>query len=643
MHIKKISYFVLTGLITTIMMMGCNSETSVKYNPDSNTTVPDIGEGEEGSFSGEVLGNFLEELAGGAGGEIGSDVVGNLLALLGWGDSGDNKQDKMLENIDNKLDLIAGEISSLENEFSGLAKEILTHEDTNLIQDLWPKTNIKNIKRAKGAVDAMRYDNNETVGLGEGNKTKIRGFASTWIDGDINEGMKDIDGIYDSINGTASADDIGIFSLYTKRALRNLGVDQEYLFQGYKSLESFASQLLGYQATAINYTVDSYKALDDNVSAQKRFNCFYETNNEADSCNILYNEVGNMNYNYSFMYNAISLVLHDAPIYDPFLHPVAEEILKRAEFYNLTVRGAKAYGLHIFHISTADMSKSPDTLYVAKDKEKLYPCTSSRYVVEGRQYDFWTEGNKVKPSTDYNVVEYVCDAVPNGNYVIYESDALDAKDLGVATVEQYDTSYEQNSSGKISYGFTLLTNNMPNHYPLSSPNWSIQKPKSDNYHSHTDIHFPKSWSIVTKAEYNDATLYKSKARVELDGHFNYNGDHSKTMTIDYKTQFYVKAKSEYADAYAYSHYTIGVYDSNDEKVVTEKENYTLKAGPGHSYDGTKTISNHMSFTAKPGHGYYIYINMVSTATNEDGGDDQLPYAETNLNSVYYIHMMFENK
>ena len=652
MKMKKTLFLIVTCVLVVGMLGGCQSKVSFTNDSnETNTTVPGMGEREEGDFSGEVLGNFLEELAGSVGGEVESDAIGYLLSLLGWGSSGNSQQNEVLANINHELDVIAEEISYLEGEFAGLIKNVLKKEDRNLLQELWPTDAVKDIANAKSTIDNMRYENNLTVGLGEANQTKIINFANAWIEGTGEHsgmGMADVGAIYDSVNGTASADNIGIFSLYVERALINLGFDHTYLWKGYQSLESFASRLLGYQASAVNYTAEAYRARKDEDDADASIDCFYKANNLSPSCNILYNEVANIDKKYSFMYNAISLVLQDAPFYDTFLHSEAEEILKRAEFYTLTVRGVKTYGVHIFHISTADMPKSPDTLYIAKERTTFYPCTPTRHVVEGRIYDTWTEGNKVETGNDYNVVEYVCEEVPNGLYGVFDSEVfLGENILGSVSVKQYDASYRENSSGDIRYGFGVVAYNMPDHYPLSSPNWSIQKPSADNYHSYVDIHFPKSWSIVTKAEYHAPYESKRKARVELDGHFNYNGVKERTMYIDYSAQIYVKAKAQkYSDAYAYSHYTVGVYDCdyygpNKGKVLVEKENFTLEAGPGHSYYGPRNIGNYMQFKAKPGHGYYFYINLVSSTKNKDiAFNPGTPMAWTNLNEIYHIYVMF---
>jgi len=84
--------------------------------------------------------------------------------------------------------------------------------------------------------------------------------------------------------------------------------------------------LIALTVVTLNATVPSY----DNVTR------LYTAMDNA-----LYNEIGNMDNNYSFIYNAVNLILRDAPLYHSFLPDSAVSVLKRAEFYRLLTTGVK--------------------------------------------------------------------------------------------------------------------------------------------------------------------------------------------------------------------------------------------------------------------------------------------------------------
>jgi len=288
------------------------------------------------------------------------------------------------------------------------------------------------------------------------------------------------------------------------------------------------------------------------------------------------------------------------------------------------------------------MKKSPDTLYVAKNRTKDYPCTASRHTVKGGVYDFWV-GNSVKSSTDYNVVEYHCSVPESGTYDIFPSNDLQAERLGSTTVSQYDTHYDVNESGAILYGFALLTGRTYDRFPLSSDKWYVQIPHKDNYNSKVTVHFPDSWSIITSANHHGESSVDSetKARAELDGHFTYAGNDPRTVYIDYHAGFYMRAYAPWSEGEgggnSYSEVTVGIYDVNASKVVTESTKLSLHASTDHP-DLKKDPADERAvakFMAEPGKTYYIFFDMLSHNCCLDG-----QYAKTNLNSIFHLYVKF---
>lgn len=644
MSITKIRVFIgIVGLIT-VLMIGCGSSntnyivTHTESNStDDNSTDDNSTKIVSENFTGSAFGLILESLARGMLTEVGGDVMGNFLSLLGWGDSGNSDDTQILNDIDAKITAIGTEITQMENQLTSIMHELkfIDYDIKNTIN--WPSSAISHINYTSGYMQGLNVNNT----AGEGNHTKIKNLAVAILD--INDGTGEkVTEIHDAIT-LGDGDGVGLIQNYILLLLSNMSYNDENLESAYKGLEHFTSILLNNQVTGVNLVIEANKALDDNESAQEYLNCFVNNDSNIPQCNMLYNEIDNLNNPNSFIYNAVSLVLRDAPIYDPFLPPSAEAIFKQAEFYRLMVTGTKntEFGLRIFHISTADMEKSPDTLYVAKDRISAYSCEASRHTVTGRAYDYW-KGNTVKASTNYNVVEYSCDGnIPNGIYQIYASPDLDSKSMGSAAVSQYDTNYDQNSSGSISYGFGLVTHNIPNHFTQSSDKWTIQKPSKDNYNSSTSGS-ANDWPVKAYAS-NKKYGYESNAHIELDGHFYYDKDAEKrTMHVSYHAKFYTKAEAPFSNATgggdAYSYYYVGVYDATNKTYASSdcknKTYYRLHASSTHKYSSHHDVYNHCSFTAEPGHHYYVYFKMIA---NECCNPDTI--AESELDTVYRVYIM----
>jgi len=633
MTIKKIGVFIGTVGLITALVIGCgssNTNTNENNSTGAENNSTEIGL-EAGNFYGATFSFILKGLANGMLSYATGDVMGNFLALLGGGDSGNAEEMNELKNIDSKLTQISNELVTIEGELEEILTDIKVSEDSIKNDVDWPRDAVNNITTATQALQELGVDVNGTkIKPGEGNHTKIANLASDILSAGGYDIPLQVMSIYNAIEGNPTP----LLSNYIDQVMLQLpNNDNENLQNAYQGFEYYTSELLNYQIKGINLVVEAYKAQDDNASAQKYLNCYDSDMYGTSECNLLYKEIGDMDNKTSFIYNAVSLVLKDAPVYDPFLPTSAESILKRAEFYRLLMTGTnpKKFGLRIFYISTADMEKAPDALDANGPGDDPRCDLSSRHTVKGREYDFWND-NTVKPSQDYNVVEYNCGHVPNGKYSIYDHETL----LGYAEVSQYDTNYDLNSSGTISYGFGLVTNNIANRFTLQYDNWHTQTPSADNYYSWYKIHMPDSWSIETKATGGE---YTSKARVELDGKFTYGGSNNKTIYVDYDMQFYVDANSPFYNSQgggdAYCYYKIGIYDSTASKGKVQGTNYRLHAGPDHHYWGTHNVKKTMSFTAEPGHTYFVYINIISEVSAPD-----YVYSKTNLNSIDHIYIRF---
>ena len=646
MTIKKIGVFIATAGLITALVIGCGSSNT--NNNENNSTGAEnnnteIGIGiEAGNFYGSAFSFILKGLANGMLSTVGGDVMGNFLSLLGWGDSGSSKEEQTLKDIDGKLTQISDEFVTIEGELKAILTDIKVSEDSIKNDVDWPRGAINNIDTATQALQELGVDvNGSKIKPGEGNHTKIANLASDILSAGGYDIPLQVMSIYNAIEGNPTP----LLSNYIDQVMLQLPYnDNENLQKAYQGFEYYTSELLNNQIKGVNLVVEAYKAKDDNSSAQKYLDCYDSSKYDDSECNLLYKEIGDMDNKTSFIYNAVSLVLRDAPIYDPFLPTSAESILKRAEFYRLLMTGTddKKFGLRIFHISTADMEKAPDALYASTPGYETRCNESSHHTVIGRAYDFW-EDSTVKASADYNVVEYNCGHVPNGKYSILGSSTTP---LGYTEVNQYDTNYDLNSSGTISYGFGLVTKNIANRFTESSDKWSIQKPSKDNYRSSTSGS-ANSWPIKANAStsknYGDAQ-YESNARIELDGHFIYDEDEEeRTIYVDYHAKFYTKADAPFYNSTgggdAYSYYYVGVWDDTAGTWASgckDSTYYRLHASSTHSYSSHHDIYKYCSFTAKPGHHYYVYFKMIANALAPNWST----VAKSELDTVYRVYIMF---
>lgn len=632
MIIKKMGIFIGTAGLIMALVIGCgssNTDSNIDNidNIDNNDTVVEIG---SVGFTGANFSFILQGLAKGMLTKIGGDVMGNFLSLLGWGDSDNSDEEQTLEDIDDKLTEISDELVHIENQLGVILTEIKVSEDSIKNDVDWPRDAVNEIHTATQELQLLGVNTKP----GEGDQTKIENLASDILGAKYDIPLQVIS-IYTAIEGNPTP----LLSNYVDQVMLQLpNNDNDNLIKAYQGFEYYTSELLNNQIKGVNLVVEAYKAQDDNISAQKYLNCYGSNIYDTSECNILYKEIGDIDNKTSFIYNAVSMVLRDAPIYDPFLPTSAQSILARAEFYRLLMTGAELneYGLHIFHISTADMEKSPNTLYVSKPGFQTTCNVSSSHTVKGREYDFWVD-KTVKVSEDYNVAEYHCN-VPNGEYSIFAE--LD-KPLGTAEVSQYDTKYDLNSSGTISYGFGLVTNNISNRFNESSDKWTTTKRSDENYYSSTSGS-ANDWPIKAYASSNNQYHYESKAHIELEGNFYYDKDaEERTMHVAYYARFAAKVTVPYTSLWggdAYTYVWVGVHDVTTGGAASDdchyKSYYPLHAERDQEYYEKYYPDTYCTFTAIPGHQYYIYFAIEAKALAAYDG----AVAESELVEVYKVNI-----
>ena len=423
-----------------------------------------------------------------------------------------------------------------------------------------------------------------------------------------------------------------------KMLLSKMSYSDTILATEYEGLEHFTSILLNNQVTGVNLMVEAKKVNESNESAQQYLDCFVKKDSKIPQCNMLYDEIDNMNNPNSFIHNAVSLVLTNMPLYDPFLYTSGETSLKRAEFYRLLVTGTKdtEFGLRLFHISTEDMPVAPYHLYASKDGSTFHNCTASRHTVKGRPYDQW-DSNRVDSNTAYRVVEYACGSVPVGTYSIYPSESSVSNVLTTVEVANYDADYTQKDDGNITYGLGLMHDYISNRFVESCDHWSQQKHADENVKIFGSAN---NWPIGIEIDFQNqfSDFYGS---TELDGHFVYSGSVEKRMTIDYHARFYLEAYAEKVNLgskpWAEVGYKTGVWNATDGNECSFE--FSVKKNSGDdSYSEYKDVYHGCTFTAKPGQHYYVYLKMFNKGDITDGWNVT---AISKLETVYRVYVLFD--
>ena len=622
MPIKKIVTFIAMISLIIALVIGCGSSDT---NQHENNSIESEG------FTGSTFSSILNGLINGLGQSVGKDIMGHLLSLLGWGNSNNSEMEQTLKDIDYKITEICDELATIENELKEVLTEIEVSEDSIKNDVDWPRDAVNSITTATQALQLQAVDKKP----GEGNRTEIDALASNIL-GAQYDIPKQVISIYDSIIGNPTP----LLSNYVDQVILELeNYDSKNLTEAYQGFEYFTSELLNHQIKGVNLVVEAYHAKDDKSSAKKYLDCYHSNTGGTSECNILYKEIGDMDNNTSFIYNVISMVLRNAPLYGSFLPSSAESIFKRAEFYRLLMTGTDPdeFGVRIFYITTADMEEAPYELTLMATGISSTCNNPSIHKFTGRAYDFWDD-NAVKESTDYNVAEYNCGHLPDGKYdIIGIYKPFVPRPLGSVEVSQYDTNNVVKNNGKINYGFALVTKNIDDRFQRSDK-WYWEAPSDWNYNSEYSIHMPDSWSIVTKANHHDNDIEESKAGVNLWRSFSYNGTEVKKINVDYSVQFYVDAHSPFHNSQgggdAYCYYNVGIYDKtvNTTAYFTK---YRLHAGSGHEYSGIHDVNKTMPFLAIPNHNYQLFIQVISKECCLE-----YIHATTNLNEVNHIYFKF---
>jgi hypothetical protein len=637
---------ILLSTLFILIFTGCQSKTQYNYTDNNNSDL-NITLGTEISSTQISIGSIVSDLAKAGGGKILNGVMGYILNLLGYGDSSNDEDIKILRQMDDKLHQIEEELTTIITELKNILSEldISTDEIIQYVTD--PHGSISDIKSQASSLN--NYIGTNPI-PGSGKKKALKYFSQTLV----SNMETDIMTINDAILPPSVPD--GVFTTLTHLSYDQYKAQSKTLIDAYNALEHYTSSLIYSEVKGANLNVEA------RIYLYKEYNYiqnFMDTFQEQ-----LKNQIGNYNNQdinpNSFMYNVWSLALwtmNPLPYKngDSYFSSETQIILKRADIYRMSVVNEKFSGLRVVFFVTADIFSVniPQTVTaVNKDNNKTYPLNCKKVTdtiesqfldgtgsVKGVVYDYWYDGNKVKPGTVYSA--YICETdkedkpIETGSYTVtLDPTFFEVAHFNEVDVSKYDENYTQTPDGNISYGFTASVLRTPlNHYTENSSFVGIQ-PDKDIYNvSYTASTHSSTINIKWIPHSNDSY----SGGLELDAYFNYKGAHDKTLYVDYAASFSgynFNNDPGWGSNYGESYMKIGVWDMTGKKYVCKNDFFIKYYADRKQINFKFTPTGVCHFTAKSDHGYYVYFYIGIW------GDDSGDYNHLSLDSLDYVHIHF---
>jgi hypothetical protein len=620
MRFRFFKFIFVVFICSALLFLGCG-------DTDNNQNDNVISESD--GFAAGLLGKIVDGLLDGATGEIGGDAMGMILSLLGWGGS---SGDEAFDRMNKELAKIEDQLAAISDQLTALLKQLEIDKEEILANTNDPTDAMNQIFTFHSELETKAKDKKP----GEGDKDDLTDFANQ-IENNY-QIENDVNSIYHAIMPLDIAKTPILNNITDLSNHRVTGADKKgTLFDAYKNLEIYTSQLLYNQLKGVNLVVEAKNVLyppDNNASEASIYMDAYDKETLPD-------EVWCPDNGYSFIYNAWRLILMNVDLNksdSKMLPEYSQEITKRAEFFRRIAMHKKDFGAKALMFSTSD-EKQPEIFIIDPEEGTNWmPKSVTKYSLPGKTYDYW-DGRDVKASDTYSVYLYDFGSVEPGNYSISQS--YTGKLLGSFTAQKYDDDYTVSSDGEYTFGFVAVGNRIVNRFPEDSDRWSTWT--KDMTKSHTKGG-ANDWPYELYGNTDDSYPYHGHA--ELDGHFTYTGQTEKNITVKYSL-----AASGYNEAYnnamygngeAYTKISVGVWDNTDGDFPSDdcKDHQTKK----HSSigNGKKSFNDNMEgsckFKAKPNHRYYFYANMHVWSDNLNMDPVK---SEIKIDKVNYVHIIFE--
>ncbi len=580
-------------------------------------------EGADANFYGSLIKNITSGLIRGASGKIGSDIMGQVLKLLGWGDDQNSAEVKALTAMDKKLGEILTELGFIECKLEELMTQLKITEEEILANANDPTDAITLIGTFHSELQQTAKDKKP----GDGDQGGLNAFArqienNFQIENDVNT-------IFSAIK-PATVARTPVLQNFTDLLNLRYHLGDGTLFDAYKTLELYTSQLVYNQLKGVNLVVEAKNLLQGKAAALTYMQSYQK--------DILENEIGNPANGVSFISNVWRLAMMNVDLLPSdgksFFSSDILSFLKRAEFYRRLTLGENP-GLRVLLIKTQDMPE--DYTLTAVNSEWAFPldCTKPTSVT-GKTYDFWVSGNHVKPGTDYDVYECTTSATLSlGAYKIYHD--TEGSPLAELTLENYDEDYNVKVDGDLTFGFAaVLVRTALNHYPEGSTHWTTHHEDSDN--TKITDGSANDWPYELTGDADGDHGYEGWA--ELRAYFYFSGDSEQTLIVDYSAELSGHATAHFHNSTggsdAHAKYHIAVWDTTKGERVTDTHSEHSFSESDGNHQFSKVSSGTMSFKAVPGHHYRTYVWMRVHGCCNDDTESQI-----RVERFSYIHIRFD--
>ena len=649
---------ILTGVLLVFTLSGCNhTNTHNTFPADNNETEPVESEVSQASIS---VGSIITGLAKAALGKIGDDVYGYVMHYLGYGDPGNEEEVKYLHQISSELKHIEVELKVIQIDLNKTINDLGLSEDETLGAIYDPHKSVSTINGK--AIQFGEYIGQNPM-PGSVDKEKLHDFAYPLVNS-----MDSINIQIQFINDAILNHEV--FTTLTYTSFDQYSDKSKSIIDAYNALEYYTSTLIYAEAKGANLYVESTIYLYDNNQTSISD---FEKDGDQELVNFMDNiqknlrtQIGDYNqsdiYPLSYMYNVWGLALWTMnPL--PYKEGAnyfnkSQPFLKRADIYRMSALSKKFSGLRMLFFVTDDISHDdiPQSLTAVNLKSKTVYELGCRQVsskvysffkdngtdqTKGlKEYDYWYEGNKVKPSSKFSA--YVCETatdgenIETGRYTVELTPSLfEAEHLPEIEVIKYDENYTQSADGNVTYGFAASVLRTPmNNYKENSSFLGSQKPGLIE-----NVAFRGSennWPFSVEISGDDGNDYYA-GQMEVDAYFNYEGLDNKKIYVDYGATFSgynYNTDQGWNYSQGISRMQIGVWDMTAKKFACKdhynKKYYTDTERKNFKYSPRGVCS----FNAKKGHGYYVYF---LTFIN---GQDLNDKSHLQLDSIDYVHVHF---
>ena len=239
--------------------------------------------------------------------------------------------------------------------------------------------------------------------------------------------------------------------------------------------------------------------------------------------------------------------------------------------------------------------------------------------------------------TSYDVYIFDFGSLPPGDYTVLDNDSGD--NLGILTVQNYKADFTPDSGGDYTFGLFALGRRDANHYEASSRNWhTTTSGKRQNVSS---IGSANDWPCGIHGQL-DSNGYEYFGDRYLNAWFTYKGDDPQEMTVRYSVDIsgYNEAYENvmYGKAQAYTELEISVWDHTGDKYVKKDCSVDKHSSDGEGKkDFSKTLEGSCTFTAEPGHLYFLTIKMRVWCGNTNTDTQK---STVQVDKVNYVRIEF---